>query len=182
MKKIQDDVEAQTADALCTADSDPLGTLVAGRFATSGGSTPASAGVVVGRLVGMTDNGRTPLVISPQVAGTTAVPARSVVDLHAAHVGQNVVLVFEDADPARPIVMGVLRDPLQSGIVEQPGHAVVDADGDRLIVSAKEELVLRCGAASITLTKAGKVLIHGAYVSSRATGVNRIKGGSVQLN
>jgi hypothetical protein len=51
-----------------------------------------------------------------------------------------------------------------------------------LIVSAREQLILRCGAASITLTKSGKVLIQGAYVSSTSTGVNRIKGGSVQLN
>jgi hypothetical protein len=42
--------------------------------------------------------------------------------------------------------------------------------------------VLQCGKASITLTKAGKVLIQGSYVSSRSTGVNRVKGGSVQLN
>ena len=40
----------------------------------------------------------------------------------------------------------------------------------------------RSPEASITLTRAGKVLIQGSYVSSRSTGVNRIKGGSVQLN
>jgi hypothetical protein len=51
-----------------------------------------------------------------------------------------------------------------------------------MIVSAKEELVLRCGKASITLTKAGKVMIKGSYLLSRSSGVNRIKGGSVQLN
>jgi hypothetical protein len=49
-------------------------------------------------------------------------------------------------------------------------------------VSAKERLVLRCGKASVTLTRAGKVIIEGSYVVSRSTGVNRIKGGSVQLN
>lgn len=58
----------------------------------------------------------------------------------------------------------------------------VDADGERMMVSAKEQLVLRCGKASITLTKAGKVIIKGSYVLSRSSGVNRIKGGSVQLN
>ena len=57
-----------------------------------------------------------------------------------------------------------------------------DSDGQRLIVTAKEEIVLRCGQASITLTKAGKVLIRGTYVSSRSSGVNRLKGGSVQIN
>ncbi len=58
----------------------------------------------------------------------------------------------------------------------------MDADGQRMVVSAKEQLVLRCGQASITLTKAGKVLIDGTHVLSRASGVNRVKGGSVQLN
>ena len=31
-------------------------------------------------------------------------------------------------------------------------------------------------------TKAGKVILGGAYVLSRSSGVNRIKGGSVQIN
>jgi hypothetical protein len=49
-------------------------------------------------------------------------------------------------------------------------------------MTAREQLVLRCGAASITLTRDGKVLIQGAYVSHRSSGVMRIKGGSVQIN
>ena len=55
-------------------------------------------------------------------------------------------------------------------------------DGERLIFRANEEIVLRCGKASITLTKAGKIILRGAYVLSRSSGVNRIKGGSVQIN
>ena len=93
-----------------------------------------------------------------------------------------VVLMFEGGDPARPIVMGVLRGAKAGRWRSAPAQVEVDADGERMIVSAKEQLVLRCGKASITLTKAGKVLIEGAYVLSRSTGVNRIKGGSVQLN
>ena len=42
--------------------------------------------------------------------------------------------------------------------------------------------MIECGSASITLTRAGKVLIRGHYVQSRATGVNSLKGGSVELN
>ena len=41
---------------------------------------------------------------------------------------------------------------------------------------------MRCGEASITLTRAGKVLIRGAYVLSRSSGANRIKGAAVEIN
>jgi hypothetical protein len=92
------------------------------------------------------------------------------------------VLVFEEADPQRPIVMGVLRGTQAWPLPEAPAQVEVDADGERMLVSARSQLVLRCGKASITLTKAGKVLIQGSYVSSRSSGVNRVKGGSVQLN
>jgi len=104
------------------------------------------------------------------------------VDLHGPHMGQGVVLMFEGGDVHQPIVMGVLRGQAGWPLAEPPATVDVDADGERMIVSAKEQLVLRCGKASITLTKAGKVLIDGSYVSSRSSGVNRVKGGSVQLN
>ena len=78
--------------------------------------------------------------------------------------------------------MGVLREGHGWPLDDKSGQVEVDADGERMIVSAKEQLVLRCGKASITLTKAGKVLIQGAYVLSRSSGVNRIKGGSVRIN
>ena len=55
-------------------------------------------------------------------------------------------------------------------------------DGETCLIEAKEELVLRCGEASITLSKNGKIAIRGKYILNRATGVNRILGGSVQVN
>ncbi|NML16537.1 DUF6484 domain-containing protein [Azohydromonas caseinilytica] len=133
--------------------------------------------VQLGELVALADDGATALVIDPQQLDAPARRARSVVDLHAAHIGRSVVLAFEGGDPARPIVMGVLR-----GGPERPAAMAVEADGERMIVSAEHQLVLRCGKASITLTRAGKVLIEGSYLLSRSTGVNRIQGGSVQLN
>ncbi len=151
--------------------------------ALPGRSPPTPSGVVViGELIAMKDDGRTPLVRYPRQPGTAALAARSVVDLHAVHIGRSVVLMFEEGNAARPIVMGVLRDGAGTAHDQPPGQVEVDADGERMIVSAKEQLVLQCGKASITLTKSGKVLIQGAYVLSRSSGVNRIKGGSVQLN
>lgn len=139
-------------------------------------------GVVLGELLAIAEQGRQPLVRYPGQPGTQALPARTTVDLQGQHIGQTLLLVFNGGDPLQPIVMGVLRGEAGWPLSEPPAQVQVDAEGQRLIVSAKEQLVLRCGKASITLTKAGKVLIEGSYVSSRSSGVNRVKGGSVQLN
>jgi hypothetical protein len=103
------------------------------------------------------------------------------VDLSDDDIGKEVALIFDSADLAKPIVAGVLRD---TSIRERDEtvQARVEVDGQRLTVCAEERLVLRCGAASITLTKEGKVLIAGTFVSSRSSGVNRIRGGSVEIN
>jgi hypothetical protein len=179
---LPDDVMA-AAEVLAVDGASLLSPLLSG--ATRGNTAGAHGllhGVVVGELLALTDDGTTPLVRFPGQLGESAVAARSSVDLHGPHIGQGVVLVFEQGDPARPIVVGVLRGATGWPQADKPAQVDVDADGERLIVSAKEQLVLRCGKASITLTKAGKVLIDGAYVQSRSTGVNRLKGGSVQLN
>lgn len=113
---------------------------------------------------------------------TNAVAARTTLDLHGAHIGREVLLSFIGGDASRPVVVGIFAGSAGWPDAQTPSTVQVDADGARMIVSAKDQLVLRCGKASITLTKAGKVLIEGSYVLSRSTGVNRVKGGSVQLN
>ena len=55
-------------------------------------------------------------------------------------------------------------------------------DGKRVVIDAEDEVVLRCGKASITLRRNGRIVIRGTYVETRAEGTNRIKGGSVQIN
>ena len=176
--KARDRVENGGAAAVMEGE-ELLSALVAGPSAVAPDSF---AGIVIGELAALTDEGRTPLVLFSGQAGTAAVAARSVVDLHGAHIGRNVALMFEGADRVKPIVMGVLRQGAGWPLEHRPGAVAVDADGERLLITAREQLVLRCGKASITLTKAGKVIIEGAYVSSRSSGVNRVKGGSVRIN
>jgi hypothetical protein len=138
--------------------------------------------VVIGELIAVVRETRTPLVRFEGQPGTAALPARSVVDLHGRHVGQPVVLMFENGHIDRPIVMGLLCGGETWPMEGAPAQVEVDLDGQRLHIGAKEQLVLRCGKASITLTKAGKVLIEGTHLVSYSSGPNRIKGGSVDLN
>jgi len=142
------------------------------------GATAASRidGVVVAALTGF-DDGGAPRVAFPGNPLRRPVSARSTVALGSADIGKDVAVSFEQGDPARPIVLGKLWQPEAT----QPA-VQADMDRERLVLSADKEIVLQCGASSITLTRAGKVLIRGAYVSSRATGLNRIKGGAVQIN
>ncbi|MDN3920022.1 DUF6484 domain-containing protein [Pelomonas sp. PFR6] len=139
-------------------------------------------GIVVGELVAILDESGAPLVTYPGQSDTNAVRARSVVPLRGPQIGRSVVLMFECGDARSPIVMGLIQEASAETLTNDGGLAVVDVDGERLTVSAQRELVLRCGKASITLTTFGKVLIQGTYVLSRSTGVNKLMGGSVQLN
>ena len=58
----------------------------------------------------------------------------------------------------------------------------VRIDGERLVLQAEREIELRCGDASLVLTRAGKVILRGNYVVSRSRGVNKIKGAWVDIN
>lgn len=93
------------------------------------------------------------------------------------------VVVVLTSDTEEPIIVGVVAP--QRGSADMSVEAlrpVAEIDGQRVELTGQDEVVLRCGKASITLTKAGKILLRGEYVSSRSSGVNRIKGGSVQIN
>jgi hypothetical protein len=130
-------------------------------------------GVVVGRLLAV-EAGVARVTFEGAPAGGFA--ARAVTPLAKEDEGSEVALLFEGGDPRRPLVMGKMVSPLAAPSPEAA------ADGKRVEITAKEEIVLRCGDSSITLTRAGKILIRGAYVLSRSSGVNRIQGGSVEIN
>jgi len=112
------------------------------------------------------------------------VPARTTIPLRRGHIGFSVVVVFDRGDVRQPIIIGVVQDCRASGEVasEKAPLVAVDLDDDRLVLSAEREITLRCGEASITLTRAGKVVIKGTYILSRSSGYNKIKGAAVDIN
>ncbi len=139
---------------------------------------PAATELVLARLVRAPD-GDGIVVAHPSIPGGGRPPVASSVVLDAQTLGRRVAVLFDRGRPERPIVVGLIRD-------EEPeapaAPETLELDADALLLRAKRELTLRCGKASVTLTRAGKVLIRGAYLLQRSSGVNRIKGGSVQIN
>lgn len=119
--------------------------------------------------------------------------------------GRKVVLMFQEGELSKPIIIGFVHSPLHEmienfeltttqneseqtdeGVDHSPAldlaKTTTVVDGKKVQIEAHEEIVLKCGEASITLTKAGKIMIRGKYLLNRSTGVNRILGGSVQVN
>ena len=138
-------------------------------------------GIVVGVLAGFNDSGE-PLVVFPGNTCAAGLVARSSALLSRSDEGREVALMFENGDAARPLIIGRIQHPEELRETGTPAPVTAQVDGERLEFKADKEIVFRCGKASITLTRAGKVLIRGAYVLSRSSGANRIKGGSVQIN
>ena len=123
-------------------------------------------GVFVGRVESVEEDGRIRVGFSGQPS-EDPVEARTVVRVRKTHIGREVALQFERGRPELPIIMGILQS---------------QGEGSIETLEADEELVLRSGKASLTLTRAGKVLVRGTYVSSRSSGVHRIQGAAVQIN
>lgn len=166
---------------------------------TSAAVPPIAPGeIVIGTLAGIDNQGQ-PLVDFPENPSGRPLAAMSTLGITAIHVGRSVALLFANGDPQRPVIMGLIHSPLHDLIVaydaaplqappeEQPTPPAlhvddITIDGKRIVLEGKEEVVIKCGEASITLTKAGKILIRGHYLLNRASGMNRIMGGSVQVN
>ncbi len=149
-------------------------------------------GVRVGKVADVDESGRVFVDYAGNTQGRVAARFTTSVKLlmlrQAASDGQDVLLVFENNDPLRPVIIDTLSsltdEIVQTGDinlrVDEPKDVTVE--GRKITFDAKEQIVLKCGKASITLTRAGKVIIRGAYLLNRSSGVNRIKGGSVQIN
>lgn len=157
--------------------------------------------IVIGVLTGINEQGQA-LVNFQDNTLDTSIPAISTVEFSAQQIGRQVALLFAEADLSKPVIMGLIHSALDTMlenfevVVEETeneeessdvikktsGLENVQVDGKRVVLEGKEEVVLKCGEASITLTRAGKILIRGKYLLNRSTGVNRIMGGSVQVN
>ncbi len=108
--------------------------------------------------------------------------ALAVSKINQGQVGNPVALSFVEGNVYQPLILGFIQATANETKSADEQVVEVEQDGKRLVISAEQELVLKCGDSTITLTKAGKINIRGKQLLSRAEGVNRIKGGAVQIN
>lgn len=149
--------------------------------------TLKSGELLLGKISNISDTGW-PIVEFPNIEG--CFQAITTVDVNSSHIGKQVATMLTAQDPQQVVVIGLIRSPLDQilearesqSISENTGGAEAIVDGKKLHIEGKEEIVLKCGESSIVLTKAGKILIRGKYLLNRSSGVNRIMGGSVQVN
>jgi len=148
---------------------------------------------LLGRLTGFQPSGE-PIIDVPDNPSFIGIPARSCIALQHADIGKEIVLLLTQENT--PVVMGLMQSPrspharqdVQEVVFEPPTKDAPKApiralvDGRAVELRAEREIVLRCGAASIRLTHEGKIVIRGKYVISHSSGVNRVRGGSVELN
>ncbi len=158
-------------------------------------SSIAPGEIIIGTIVSI-DNAGKPLVNFLQNPRSTPIIAMSTAPLTQQHISRQVALLFNNGDLSHPIIIGLIHSPLDALLenvgqqedtkkVELAGElnlADVKVEGKKMTFEAQDEMIFKCGDSSITLTKAGKVMIRGKYLLNRSSGVNRIMGGSVQVN
>lgn len=140
-------------------------------------------GVVIGKIESVSEDGKVYVNfhLNPE---QHAVNAISVANYSKHDIGIDVALMFQNGDLYFPIIIGPIikdeRNKPEDTFQKHPFELVTD--NKVITITAENEIILKCGKSSITLTKAGKILIRGKYILSRSSGVNSIKGGSVQIN
>lgn len=156
---------------------------------------------MVGRIVGIADSTRVLVEFDENEGATLArvAAALSAEQLEAAaSLRQSAVLVFERGRADRPILLALLVDaervpePVSPSALRKPEKSPLatpavaqlkaTVDGKRIQIIGEEEIVLRCGQASITLRRNGRVVVRGTHLETDSDGVNRIKGATVKIN
>lgn len=102
---------------------------------------------------------------------------------------QEVLVLFAEGDPTRPMLMGLLQIPSPSPILEAILEETlaresqqVEVDGRSVLIEGRDEVVLRCGKSSLTLRRDGLVILRGVNIRTEADELQRIRGGTVRIN
>lgn len=87
-------------------------------------------------------------------------------------INRQCAIMFENGDPSRPIVLGLMQQPVLT----------VNTIAEQHDIKANDKIELQCGKASLTLSADGKIELRGTKIVTHSTGLNHIRGASVKLN
>lgn len=93
--------------------------------------------------------------------------ARTTVKLSEDDQSESCTLVFQDSDPQKPIITGIIKTERN---VNKP-----------LVIESDKGIEIQCGHSKIEITDK-EVSINGQRVTTRAYGLNRVQGASIKLN
>lgn len=173
--------EARSAAVRTLPGSDAaelMQTLLGVRPVATAAGEPLIHGVLVGVLHDFDESGQ-PRIVVPGRMETPSV-ARAICPLSPGQEGSQCALLFEGGDPARPLIMGVLQEPVLT--LHAVGAVTTTQESESFSVEAERAIELRCGKASLRLSSDGRIELRGTTVVSHATGLNRIRGASIKLN
>jgi hypothetical protein len=79
-----------------------------------------------------------------------------------------------------------VQTPLLWCVFSAPEHEALDEhfriDAKTIELSASESVQIRTGKSIVTVTAAGTVSVRGKNVTTRASNLNRVRGGAVKIN
>ncbi len=146
----------------------------------------AIPGVLEAVIDGVAADGR-PVVVwedgPPQGAPATPIWTPTVIDWSACG-GIRALVAFMEGDQEQPVLLGLLDAPPADALrAPAPGASPRAEESPRILrIEGQEEVVIECGKSKIQLRADGTVVVLGERILSRSKGVNRIKGGAVQIN
>lgn len=126
-------------------------------------------GIIIGTIADISAGGDLFVIYNQN---QTAMNSKSLCVISPKDQGRQCALMFENGDPARPIVMGLLHHPVLT----------INTIEEQQDIKAVEKIELQCGKASLTLSADGKIELRGTKITSHSTGLNQIRGASVKLN
>lgn len=141
--------------------------------------------LIIGQFIGLDEQQR-PLITSSLHIKPVVAQAIVTINDDPMLLSGNSVILFMGSD--LPIIMGFVGDTLQNqkqtsfGLVGDTLTSSLHVDGKKINLQAQNEVVLKCGKSSLSLSRNGKVTIKGTNITTRSSGANKIKGANVQVN
>lgn len=141
-------------------------------------------GAVVATLAGVDRDGSVRVVLPGHgEARARLLSGVSRAELQRSSAGREVLVVCEQGDPARPVLMGLLEDPAEALLSFVAADETAPAgDARDRVFAAEGSITLVCGEASLTLHADGRVVTRGVNVVSVASEQQRIQGAVVRIN